>query len=149
MPRLAAATGYLGQRAYVALKMASRIWKPDVRECERINKSLKLFWSRTPNGTRELCSARAALRHQLGPTQTAQPPGAAKKALKWSTVKPAVDTLTRKLLESWDEKRDVLCATDRWCPAAVPDDHPSDDVVKRLQPKLNPSLCETQSAPVS
>ena len=110
---------------------------------KRINKSLKLFWSRTPNGTRELCSARAALRHQLGPTQTAQPPGAAKKALKWSTVKPAVDTLTRKLLESWDEKRDVLCANDRWCPAAVPDDHPSDDVVKRLQPKLNPSLCES------
>ena len=60
--RYAAETGFLGLKAYSTLKLVSWLWKPDVRENERINKCLKLFWQRTPNGTKELCSARAGLR---------------------------------------------------------------------------------------
>ena len=112
-----------------------------MRENERINKMLKLFWQRTPNGTRELCSARACLRHQLGPAQNACMQG---KALKWSTVKPAVEALTTKLQTSWDEKDAVLSAADRWAPAQVPEDHPTEEEVKGLLPKLNPQMRETE-----
>ena len=135
--RYAAATGFLGHKAFYALKLTSMLWKPDVREHERINKCLKLFWSRTPNGTKELCSARAGLRHQLGPAQNDNFEG---KSLKWSTVKPAVQKLTTKLLSSWHEKDDVLTNTERWSPATAPSDHPCDAQVKRLMPKLNPNL---------
>ena len=130
----------MSPRPYLALKIVSFTWKSDVRENERINKMLKLFWQRTPNGTRELCSARAGLRFQLGPAQNECMQG---RALKWSTVKPAVESLSEKLMTGWGEKDDVLSAADRWAPAEIPQDHPSEESVKNLLPKLNPQWCET------
>ena len=135
--RYAAETGFLGLKAYSTLKLVSWLWKPDVRENERINKCLKLFWQRTPNGTKELCSARAGLRHQLGPSQNECLVG---KAVKWSTVRPAVHKLTARLLSSWDSKDMILRNQDRWAPASIPKDHPDSAQVKKLLHIMNPSL---------
>lgn len=124
-------------KSYLALKLISYLWKSDVRECERVNKSLKLFWSRTPNGSRELCSARATLRHQLSPAQNNSLKGCC-KTVKWSTVRPHVEALSSRLLAAWDEAKGVLSQEDRWAPAIVPTDFPDESTVKKLLPKLNP-----------
>ena len=133
--RYAADTGFLGIKTFSALKLVSFLWKGDVRENERINKALKLFWQRTPNGSKELSSARATLRHQLGPSQNECMKG---KAVKWSTVRPAVQSLSSRLLDSWHEVNEVLSQPDRWAPANVPDDHPDGEMLNKLLPKLNP-----------
>ncbi len=137
LSRYAASKGFLGFKAYASLKLVSWLWKPDVRENERINKCLKLFWARTPNGSKELCSARAGLRHQLGPSQNECLIG---KTIKWSTVRPVVQNLTARLLESWDDVGSVLRDSSRWTPAGRPEDHPTPDQVKKILPKLNPNL---------
>ena len=134
--RYAAATGYLGVKAYMSLKLVSFLWKGDVRENERMNKALKLFWQRTPNGSRELSSARATLRHQLGPSQNECLRG---KPAKWSTMRPAVDSLSGRLLSAWHEMSSVLGQTDRWAPATIPTDHPHDATVKQMLLTLDPS----------
>ena len=133
--RYAADTGFLGMKSYLALKLVSFLWKSDVRENERINKALKLFWSRTPNGSRELCSARATLRHQLTPAQNDSMKG---KTVKWSTVRPCVEALSSRLLAAWHETKSVLSQDDRWAAAVVPTDHPDENAVKKLLPKLTP-----------
>ncbi len=60
--------------------------------------------------------------------------------MKWSTVRPAVNALSSTLLESWEEKDSILAMSDRWSPAQKPQNYPSDEQVKKMLPKMYPSL---------
>ena len=52
-------------RLYLSIEGVKRMWKVDVRKNEEMNKGLKLFDERVPNGGDPLRSARAGMKHYL------------------------------------------------------------------------------------
>ena len=64
--RLAADTGMLSGPLRVSVRTVAKMWKADSRECERVNKMLKLFTERGPTSSAELISSRACIKHYLG-----------------------------------------------------------------------------------
>ena len=118
-PDLAVAveSGTLGFRLACALMEIRRVWKSDVRDCERINKLLTCISERCPNANLELLSARATIKHHLGSTVA----GPETHRKKWSTLKPVATDLLNQCIAAWDDKTDVISNPDRWsCPDPVP-----------------------------
>ncbi len=110
---LAARTGRLGNCLAAALMEIRRVWQPDVRECERINKGLTLLSSRSPNSSSELVSARTMIKHYLGSAVRGKDLTESQKK-KWSTFKPVASDLMQLCLASWDDKEQILSKPDRW-----------------------------------
>ena len=107
----AAHSGLLTGSLRVCVRTVAVMWKADSRECERINKMLKLFTERGPTSSAELVSSRACIKHYLGEAVVA---GATELRRKWSHYRPNARRLLEVCLESWQDRKQVQSEVDRW-----------------------------------
>eukprot|EP00439_Symbiodinium_sp_Y106_P067738 s2385_g11.t1 len=135
-----ARSGLLTGRLRVCVRTVGVMWKADSRECERINKMLKLFTERGPTSSAELVSSRACIKHYLGEAVVA---GATELRRKWSHYRPNARRLLEVCLESWQDRKLVQSEVDRWIqPPPPPADKgpqlPSEKECAVLWAKLHP-----------
>ena len=133
----AAHSGLLTGSLRVCVRTVAVMWKADSRECERINKMLKLFTERGPTSSAELVSSRACIKHYLGEAVVA---GATELRRKWSHYRPNARRLLEVCLESWQDRKQVQSEVDRWIqPPATDKGLPSEKECAVLFAKLHPS----------
>ena len=132
----AASEGTLAPRLCWLIKGMSLLWKPDVRENERINKMIGLLDDRAPSATVELKSARASLKYLLGEAGL----GGGKSRAKWSEFKSVAANVREECLSGWGSFLDVQCNTSRWEPSkAAPNCMPASKILA-MQGQLKPQL---------
>ena len=148
--QVAAQDGLLVGRLRVLVRSVSRVWKADTRECERINKQLKLFTERGPTSSPELISSRAGIKHCLGEAQTS---GATRFRHKWSHFRPQARRIMDVCMESWRDKQDVQENVARWCQPAssaasafLPSAAKLTAIFAQLHPDQRPTIARSWAA---
>lgn len=122
-------TGLLTGRLRVCMRVVSKRWRADTRECERVNKMLNLFVERSPGASYELQSSRACLKHFLG---EAENPGVTDRRRKWSQYKPTAQRLLHLCASSWPDRQEVQNCVSRWSAPVVPERLESDLEISRI-----------------
>ena len=145
---IAMSEGLLVGRLRTSLRSVAVAWRADTRECERINKSLKLFTERGPNSSAELISSRAGIKHYLGEAQCA---GATELRRKWSNYRPQARRLSEICLRCWADKQEVMENTERWIQpaqprASVPSEAKLASIFSRLHPDTKPTMATSWAA---
>ena len=131
--QLAARTGLMRPRLFWLLKTASMIWKPDVRENERLNKQVKLLDQRCTSIGLDLKSARLTLKYVLGSAGEA-----ANRKSKFSDIRPAAVRVRDLCLSGWPDMVDIMSNPRRWLPTSRPDSVPCPQEVTAEYRKLRP-----------
>ena len=143
----ASAQGHLTGRLRVAIRSVAQMWKADSRECERVNKMLKLFTERGPTSSAELISSRACIKHFLGEAVSA---GATKARRKWSHYRPTARKLLDICLQSWGDRDVVTEDSARWQQPAPASDLPSERdtavIFAQLHPQTLPTVAQNWAA---
>lgn len=107
---VAATSGKLPAELWYVLAGVRSMFKPDVREMERINKVIKLQEERAPRITTDLLSARVALKHYMGEGGE----GKGMQRTKWTDFKVVAQKLQNTCVTCWDSKREVLMNESRF-----------------------------------
>lgn len=128
----AATTGFCGWRLYVTLFGVFTMAEADVQESERLNKALTLYGHRCPNGSLELGSSRAAIKHLLGVGGYGI--GGMRR---FKDVKPTATRLLQECVDAWPLLDEVERSLDRFGCAHRRSDVPSLADAKKAEPQLN------------
>ena len=132
----AASTGYCGWRLYATMIGVFSMMEADVQESERLNKSLTLFGDRVPNGSMDLGSSRAAIKHYLGLGGYG-----VSGNRRFRDVKPIALRLIQECLGAWPLLSEVESQEDRFACARRREDVPSLDDAKKKRTHHQPSKC--------
>ena len=143
----ASTQGHLAGRLRVVIRTVAQMWKADSRECERVNKMLKLFTERGPTSSAELISSRACIKHFLGEAVSS---GASKARRKWSHYRPTARKLLDICLQSWSDRHEVMEDVARWQQPPPASDLPSEKeaatIFARLHPQTLPTVAQNWAA---
>ena len=115
------------------------VWKAEVRENERMNKTLSLSGERSPNASLELVSARLAIKYKLGASLAVQQ--------TYKSKHDAAERLHQLVCEHWNAKDTVSRNLARWAPPSVADVGMivlADTELKAAMKRIDPSMSLTK-----
>ena len=128
-------TGKVHPRLYWLFRSICITWKSDVRECERVNKMLKLQEEHAPRIRSDLRSSRIGIKYKLGSAGVG-----VTKTSKWSKVRPVVEQVREECLASYPDIVDIMADPCRWAPSARPSGLETPATINKAYMRLKPEL---------